>query len=129
MFHKFAMVTLVAFVVSAMVGCGSSKASFATVTGTVKVGGNPVGKGVIVKFVLEVDTEAVTATGATDGSGKYTLETQLKHGESEEGGPIGPCVVTVKGEGVPAKYGSGKSGLKKTIEKGDQTIDIELDAE
>lgn len=128
MFHKFSMVILVAFVVSAVVGCGG-KASFAPVSGTVKVGGNPVGKNVTVKFVLEVDTEGVIATGVTDDSGKYTLESRLEKGEGQEGGPVGECIVTVKGEGVPAKYGSADAGIKKTIEKGDNTIDIELDAE
>ena len=131
MFYKVAMVCVAAFVVSAVIGCGGAGSSLAPVTGTVTTEAGDAVEGATVRFVHNIDeNKFIEASGVTDSSGKYELEAMIEK-QGHKGGPVGECLVDVRGGGVAKKYGSSKtSGLKYEVKKGEDNVyDIKVEME
>ncbi|GAB4137731.1 MAG: hypothetical protein Tsb009_05400 [Planctomycetaceae bacterium] len=122
-------------------GCGGDDGPvYAKVTGKVTLNGKPVPNGTVL-FVPQGDTQGGVATGAIAKDGTFTLV-----GPSGKGVPVGKhkvlvqCIEESSGpdsdqnplEGmakcvIPVKYTSEKtSDIIKTVEEGEQTINIEL---
>jgi hypothetical protein len=116
------------------VGCGSSGPELATVSGTVKLDGAPLPHA----FVTFTPASGRPSFGGTDENGYY----QLVYTDDKKGALAGEHTVKVstlrradpesgtkaEPERIPAKYNS-KSELKKTVEPGSNTIDIEVTSE
>jgi hypothetical protein len=113
-------------------GCGSSGPELATVSGTVKLDGSPLADA----SVQFVPASGRPSFGSTDASGYY----ELRFTETKEGAVPGEHTVRVtthrradsesgtkgQAERIPAKYSGSKSELKKKVEPGSNTIDIEI---
>ena len=116
-------------------GCGDAPDNLSTVSGQVKLDGQPL-EGALVQFTpAETGSPSV---GRTDAEGKYELQFNRDH----KGAAIGQHQVTISTyvpgdaegdppvqvvpEKVPAKYNV-KTELSKTVEKGSNTIDFELE--
>lgn len=102
---------------------GCSDRRFAEVTGTVRLGGNPLAGAFI---VFQPDTEGeVRGVGSTDQTGQYRI---LRPG-GRFGAPRGPNTVSVhggdSGHAIPAEYGT-KSTLRCDVQPGKNTFDIEI---
>jgi hypothetical protein len=126
--------TLFALSVAAVLvtsGCGSSGPELATVSGTVKMDGAPLADA----SVQFVPASGRPSYGSTDANGFY----QLEFTATKSGAVPGEHTVRVsthrradpetgaKGqpERIPMKYNS-KSEIKKTVNPGKNTIDIEV---
>src|SRR5688572_3766102 len=113
-------------------GCGSSGPQLARVSGTVKMDGAPL-KDAFVTFTPE--QAGRPSFGGTDANGYYDLVyTDTKKGAlpgqhtvkvSTHQGANPDAGTKAQPERVPAKYNS-KSELKKKVEPGSNTIDIEI---
>ena len=111
-----------------MLGCGGSDAPpLGEVSGTVELNGEPLA-GVIVLF--KPDNGRV-ATATTDSKGYYSLE----YAYGVKGAKVGPNTVSLEwplgfagAKPLPAKYTT-QSELKKEVEAGKNTIDLELTAD
>jgi len=116
----------------AIAGCGSSGPELAGVSGTVKLDGSPLAEA-SVQFVPQTGRPSF---GSTDANGYY----ELKFTESKTGAVPGEHTVRVsthhrgdpdsgtkaQKERIPAKYSGPKSELKKKVEPGSNTINIEI---
>lgn len=110
-------------VLASVVASGCSDRRFAEVTGTVRVGGEPLGGAFV---VFQPDTEGeVRGVGSTDQSGQYRI---LRPG-GRFGAPRGPNTVSVhggdSGHAIPPEYGT-KSTLRCDVLPGKNTFDIEI---
>jgi hypothetical protein len=129
-----AKLTLVVLSLGALLvtaGCGSSGPELATVSGTVKMDGAPLADA----SVQFVPVSGRPSYGSTDANGYYELEFTA----AKSGAVPGEHTVRVsthrradpdsgaKGqpERIPTKYNS-KSEIKKTVNPGKNTIDIEV---
>ena len=122
-------------ILATSVGCGGTYD--ASVSGTVNYKGNALSRGTI-KFNPVGSGTAATAMIHPDG--KYTLKTGNEEGivpgdyvvtvvsREPSGPPSQPGAPPPPGKPItPRKYQSPKtSGVKKTVAKGSQTIDIDL---
>lgn len=102
---------------------GCSDRRFAEVTGTVRLGGEPLAGAFI---VFQPDTQGeVRGVGSTDQTGQYRI---LRPG-GRFGAPRGPNTVSVhggdSGHAVPPEYGT-KSTLRCDVRPGKNTFDIEI---
>ena len=112
-------------------GCGSSGPELATVSGTIRLDGTPLA-GAMVTFTPE---QGRPSYGGTDDNGYYELAFNAskmgalpgnhtvkisthRRGDSESG-------TKAEKERIPTKFNS-KSELKKKVEPGSNTIDIEI---
>ena len=103
------------------------------VTGTVTRNGEPL-EGVVVEFYSDTAEGGRPGVGVTNSEGFY----ELKYTGGVEGTKVGPAKVSVttewpegepsegESEEIPVKYNS-KSTLKKTVEPGNNVIDLELE--
>jgi hypothetical protein len=117
---------------SLLAGCGNKGPELGHVTGTVKLDGAPLANA----SVQFLPTSGRPSYGSTDASGHYVL----KFTESKPGAIPGDHTVRVsthhrgdpetgtkaEPERIPAKYSGAKSELKKKVEPGANTIDIEI---
>jgi len=122
-------------------GCGSGGPTMGKVSGTVKVGGQPLAKGTIT--FIATDGKNPNATGAIE-NGSYTLQTT----EPGDGAVVGSYNVAVSDadsavmntavpgmpapvqkSGIDKKYlDAGTSGLTATVEAGSNNKDFDLNA-
>ncbi len=129
-------VTLLAAGVLACAGCGGEYRS--SVTGTVKLGGEPLRRGTVTFHPLE---KGAAAYGLVDSDGRFTLGTGREQGlapgeyiatvvateasPAESGGgtpPIGKLI-------TPARYGDkSTSGLRYTVKPGKNDFEVSLEA-
>ncbi|QDT90806.1 carboxypeptidase-like regulatory domain-containing protein [Gimesia algae] len=112
-----------------VVGCGSGREipPLAQVSGTVTIDGKPVSGASV---IFEPKFQAVSASGGTDGEGKFTL----MYGDTS-GAAIGDYIVRVFHYGddpelpqeslVPDSYGTA-STLTATVKEGENEIDFDL---
>lgn len=102
-------------------GCGDRR--FAEVTGTVRLGGEPL-SGAFIVFQPETEGE-VRGVGSTDRQGQYRI---LRPG-GRFGAPRGPNTVSVhggdSGQAIPPEYGT-QSTLRFEVRPGPNTFDIEI---
>lgn len=120
------------------------------VTGTVTLDGKPA-DGVTIRFAPTVEKGYHGATGQTDASGKYELNTDIGNGKSRPGVIPGDYLIflsrLVKPDGslvpadskeppmmsgardtIPQKYNGGKAQLKYSVTPEGGTYDIKLDS-
>ncbi len=113
-----------------LIGCGSSR-TLGRVSGRVSLDGKPCG-GLIVVFACEEQRAFITANVGDNGS--YTVQMAEGHGL-----PLGTYDVTIRpappknwdrptlSTPIPQKYRDPKtSGLKLTVEEGDNQFDIPM---
>ncbi len=125
--------TCLAVMLALAIGCGEKDWGY--LEGTVRLNGQPVGPGSI---VLEpVDGLHAGAVGTFGEDGKYTIQSAGR----KEGARTDEYNVTIHGPGltvetagprpaskIPARYGyASTSGLKVTIEPGNNTVDLDLE--
>ncbi|MBL8850505.1 MAG: hypothetical protein JNG89_12565 [Planctomycetaceae bacterium] len=114
-------------------GCGPSEpeVELAKVTGTVTLDGQKVTGGRVIFF----NASGYSATADISADGVYTAETALgetevfiNHREPDITPPDGRAGMPMPGKSlVPDKYADGKtSGLKLTVQSGDNPFDIEM---
>lgn len=124
--------------VAVVIGCGDKDWGY--VTGTVMVDGRPVGPGSLMFEPVDPDANTVSAAIAHfKEDGKYVL----KSAGNREGAKAGEYRVMIHGRSeekfgeeaidptapsaIPARYlDYGSSGLTRTIESGQNTIDFDL---
>jgi hypothetical protein len=105
-----------------LLGCGESvapppKEDLVPVSGTVKVGGQPV-EGVLVSFVPSGDTTGQGASGVTDSAGHYAL---VHNVTKKPGAPVGNYVVSLSkwvmpdGSAAPQNQPPHRTGAKNLI--------------
>lgn len=127
--------SLFALVFVAQVGCGGKPAS---VSGTVTVDGTPLTQGSV---VFAPSSGGMRASGIIQADGSYEIKTNrdagLEVGEydvsvvAREVVETGPGSPPIPGKYLaPKRYGNVKtSGLHYSVEKGNNTIDIELSSD
>lgn len=114
-----------------LVGCGDPGPPMGTVQGKVTIGGSPPPESILVYYINSTMGQGGLATTEEDGS--YAIDTPFKVGEYtiyfqrivNSDGPVSTAQeqLTI----VPKEYRTeGTSPLKKQIEEGENTIDIDV---
>jgi hypothetical protein len=120
-------------------GCGGPAYEVATVSGVLKLNGEP-GHDVIIQFIPDSQTglNLPPSTAETDADGKFTLRLMLRDGEQKPGAVVGAHRVVLSdrqlaasatGRGVPVRFDSkyaavGSTPLVQEVVAGDQTIEL-----